>query len=337
MEIIVNPSLKVLNTFGVTAHARELIYIDHLKDIREIVKRIKKSDMPYLIMGSGSNILFTKDYEGIIIINRLKGKSIVQEDNRYGWASAMSGENWHEFVRYTISKNLQGLENLSLIPGTLGAAPVQNIGAYGVELKDIFEYLKAYDLLTGENLLFNASSCQFEYRNSIFKKQHNNRYLITEVCLRLNKKPSFNLSYESLQHLYEKYASKLTPEIISDEIISIRQTKLPDPFKLANAGSFFKNPFISNKVFQNIREKYPEVPGHPINDSIWKIPAGWLIERSGWKGKRIGDAGVYPRQALVLVNYGKATGTDILHLARRIQHDVYRQFNIHLDTEVLVI
>ena len=337
MKIIVNPSLKELNTFGVTISARELLYIDRLNDIREIVNRIKKSGMPYLIIGGGSNILFTKDFEGIIILNRIRRKKIVQENNRYVWVSGMSGENWHEFVRYTISKNLQGLENLSLIPGTLGAAPVQNIGAYGVELKDVFEYLKAYDLLTGENLLFDAGSCQFGYRDSIFKKQHKNRYLITEVCLRLNKKPIFNLSYESLRHLYKKYASNLTPEMISDEIISVRQARLPDPIKLANAGSFFKNPSISNKFFQNIREKYPEVPGHPINDAAWKIPAGWLIEQSGWKGKRIGDAGVYPEQALVLVNYGKATGSDILDLARRIQRDVYKQFNIHLDTEVLVI
>ncbi|MFC2123875.1 UDP-N-acetylmuramate dehydrogenase [Bacteroidota bacterium] len=338
MHQVPNPSLEHINTFGVKAHAEELITIQEPHEIHEVTAQFKKRSTPFLILGGGSNILFTKNFKGVIILNRLTGKQILKEDEKHIWINGMSGEIWHDFVMYTIDMGWQGLENLSLIPGSLGAAPVQNIGAYGVELKDVFESLKVVDIQTGKEKLFNKAECMFGYRNSYFKSIDKKNLFITEVCLRLNKNPEFNISYAPLLKLKSlQDINKLTSRLISNEVITIRKKRLPDPKILGNAGSFFKNPIIPIKQYIELKKEHPGIPGHKISSYQYKISAGWLIEHCGWKGRRFEDAGIYDHQALILVNYGNASGQDIWKLSLNIQKDINNKFGIQLEPEVRIL
>lgn len=284
-------------------------------------------------------MLLTKDIDAFVAHINLKGITIVSEKDSEVMVEAMAGENWHEFVLYTIEKGFGGLENLSLIPGNVGTAPIQNIGAYGVELKDVFESCTAYDVETHEKIVFSKADCKFGYRNSIFKNEAKGRYVITSVVFNLTKtNHKLSTSYGAIQaKLEENNVDQPTIADISKAVISIRQSKLPDPAELGNSGSFFKNPVISSAHFKEFRRKYPQAPFYEVSATEFKIPAGWLIEQAGFKGQRFGDAGVHKNQALVLVNYGKASGSEIWELALLIQKKVKEVFDIYIEPEVNVI
>jgi UDP-N-acetylmuramate dehydrogenase len=287
----------------------------------------KKNDN--LILGGGSNVLFTKDFNGLVIKNAIKGIEIIKEDDDLVLVKCYAGENWHEFVTWCINKNYGGLENLSLIPGCTGASPMQNIGAYGVEIKDIFFDLEAINLFTGELTVFNKTDCQFGYRESVFKKQLKNQYLITSVTFQLTKKPVFNIEYGAIKQELDKMNIKeLSIKAISDAVISIRSSKLPNPKIIGNAGSFFKNPEVSVETYNRLKSEFPNIVAYSLDNSNYKLAAGWLIEQSGLKGMRIGDAGVHNLQALVLVNYGNAKGNDIFNLSTEVLEKVKDKFDV---------
>ncbi len=286
-----------------------------INDLHNFYEQKKIPNERSLILGGGSNILFTQDFDGIVLKNDIKGIEEIKEDNRYAYVKAGAGENWHRFVIYCINKNFGGVENLSLIPGNVGASPMQNIGAYGVEIKDVFYSLEAFHLKEKKIVTFTLNDCEFGYRESIFKKQFKNHFAILNVTYKLNKHPDFNISYGAIKDELQKMnADELTLKTISDAIISIRTSKLPDPKAIGNAGSFFKNPVITDKDFPHLKVHFPSMPffKNETDQSI-KVPAGWLIEQCGWKGYRKGDAGCYDKQALVLVNYGNAKGEEILN------------------------
>lgn len=336
MHTVSNPSLKSLNTFRIDVRADELIEIQEEQETHQVISRLRNQKKPYLILGGGSNVLFTKDFDGVIVLNRLTGRKLLKEDENHVWISGMSGESWHDFVMFTIDSGWQGLENLSLIPGSLGAAPVQNIGAYGMELKDIFDSLKAINMYSGEEKTFSKDDCKFGYRDSYFKNETGTHYFITEVNLRLNKTPDYNLSYGPLARLKENKEVDVSPITISREVMNIRNKKLPDPDAIGNAGSFFKNPIVSDRLFEKIEREHPDISSFYTGNNSYKISAGWLVEQCGWKGYRIGDAGVYKDQSLVLVNYGNASGKEVWELAQAIQKDVFKTFGIKLEAEVRV-
>lgn len=289
------------------------------------------------MLGGGSNILFVNDFEGLVIHLNIKGREIIEENDKEVLIRVGAGENWHETVMYAVDNGWGGIENLSLIPGSVGAAPIQNIGAYGVELEDVFESLEAIDLETGISKTFDKKSCKFGYRDSVFKNELKGKYIITEVTLRLQKDPDVNRTYGALsEHLKEKGISDPDIKDISETVISIRQSKLPDPAKIGNTGSFFKNPVISEEAFRELQKEYPEIPNYPAGDEI-KIPAAWLIDQCGWKGKQIGDAGVHKAHALVIVNYGNANGGEIIELAEKIRHSVFKKFGVKLIPEVNIV
>lgn len=328
-------SLKKLNTFGINAHAKYFLSIQSKEDLFRALREFQS--LSKLILGGGSNILFTQDFEGLVIKNEIKGIDIVEENNDYVLLNVGAGENWHDFVRYCVSKGYYGVENLSLIPGTVGAAPIQNIGAYGVELKDSFFSLEAMRISDGKIFEFIKEDCQFGYRSSIFKHSHKNQFAITQVKLKLSKTPLFNTTYQSLQERLEKINSApLSLKLISDTIIQIREEKLPNPKYIGNAGSFFKNPEVDENLFSTLKNQYEKIPFFPGEKGV-KIPAGWLIEQCGYKGKRIGDIGVHAHQALVLVNYGEGEGKAISNLAKEIAHSVKTKFAITLEPEVNII
>ena len=332
-----NCSLKPYNTFGIDVNARTFSAFTTKKDLLSLLEMFPK-ETSLLILGGGSNILFTKDVDGPVLKNEIKGIEIVQEDDDSFLIKTGAGENWHSFVLETIKNNWFGLENLSLIPGTVGAAPIQNIGAYGVEVKEYFEKLDAINRSTGEEISFTHQECRFGYRNSIFKTSHKGQYIITHVYFRLLKKPRFNISYGAIQTILDRNKIKeLSAQAISDAIIEIRTSKLPDPKKIGNSGSFFKNPEIDTNLYKQLKSTHPEMPGYVISDTITKIPAGWLIEQAGWKGKRIGDIGVHEHQALVLVNYGNGKGEAIKNLAFEIKASVKDQFGIDIEPEVNIL
>ncbi len=295
-------------------------------------------DQQLLILDGGSNILFTKDFDGYVIKLSSRGIVKTEENSTHAFIRANAGENWHEFVSWCINNEYGGLENLSLIPGNVGAAPIQNIGAYGVEQKDVFESLEAVSLETGEKAVFNKDDCRFGYRDSIFKRELKDKFIILAVTYRLLKTPEFNLSYGDLKRIFEgKSAKEITLKQVSDVVCNIRNSKLPDPATIGNAGSFFKNPVVSKKQYFDLMKKYPGLPGYPTNSDDYKIAAGWMIDQLGWKGYRKGDAGVCETQALVLVNYGNARGEEILQLASMIQQSVKEAYNISLEPEVNII
>jgi UDP-N-acetylmuramate dehydrogenase len=337
MEILKNHSLKKYNTFAVEAKAAQYVVA---QDVMALSQWLASTPKPrkVLVLGGGSNLLFTRNFNGLVIRNAIDGIHVVRDDDRYIWVKAGGGVRWHHLVDSCIRAGFSGLENLSLIPGTVGAAPVQNIGAYGVELCEVMEALEAYHLKTGTRRYFRNSDCQFSYRNSIFKHELKGQYIITNVVFRLSKKPEFNISYGALRDVIgSMHVDDLTPRIVSDAVIRIRSAKLPDPEKLGNAGSFFKNPVIDQKDFEGLKIRFPDLTGYPVETGKIKISAGWLIEQCGWKGKSMGMAGVYEHQALVLVNRGTQDGREISRLAGKVRQSVQDRFGIVLDPEVTIL
>jgi UDP-N-acetylmuramate dehydrogenase len=336
MKIRENVSLLEYNTFGLSARAAAFCEARSVEDLRAA---LSSGIHPVFILGGGSNILLTGDLPGLVVRNAISGKKIVRRFRHRVWVEIGGGENWHGFVQWAIQNDLGGVENLSLIPGTVGAAPVQNIGAYGVELKDVFVGLQALDLETGKLKHFTRTECRFGYRDSVFKRALKGRYGIVNVTLSLSTgRHRLRQEYGDIQR--QLRASGVTAAGIDDisrAVIAIRQSKLPDPAVIGNSGSFFKNPEVDQAVFLNIQEAYPAVPNYPLPGGRVKIPAGWLIEQCGWKGKRVGNTGSYKQQALVLVNYGNATGREVRDLAFAIIDSVAERFNIHLEPEVNIL
>lgn len=337
MEILQDYPLQNLNTFGITVSSRYFVSINSINQLKEVLASDIVKTSSILIMGGGSNILFTKQYPGLIILNEIKGIETIDESEAYKLISAGGGENWQDLVDFTLEADLGGLENLSLIPGSVGAAPIQNIGAYGAELKDVLESLTAIELATGEERIFSKAECEFGYRSSVFKNELKDKYLITTVRLRLSKKPILNTSYGAINALLEeKGVDHPTVKDVSDAVIEIRQSKLPDPTQLGNAGSFFKNPLVDKIDYEGLKLLFADIPGYNNNNTV-KIPAAWLIEQCGWKGKRFGNVGVHDKQPLVLVNYGDGKGEEIKNLAEDIKVSVADKFGIELEAEIRII
>ena len=335
MQIKNNHSLEKYNSFGIKANSRYFCTIEKNADIDVLLEGYQQVEHPLLLLGGGSNLLFINDYKGITAVIETKGITIVDEDNDYTYIKAAAGENWHQFVRWTVENGYTGLENLSLIPGTVGAAPMQNIGAYGVELADCLHQLEAVELQTGKTKIFTQQECLFQYRDSFFKSTAMGKYLIQSITIKSPKKPQWKIDYAGLkERLLGQAINALT---ISNSVIALRQTKLPDPILLGNAGSFFKNPLLNSKQWQTLKQQYPALSGYPQANGSMKTSAAWLIDQCGWKGKRQGDAGVYEKHALVLVNHGNATGEDIWQLASDIITSVNDQFGIKLEAEPRVI
>ena len=337
MRVLRNFSLKDHNSFGINVIADKFISIKDLEDLRTILRKSYASEL--FILGGGSNMLLTADIHKTVLHIALKGKRIISETENEVIVEAESGENWHQFVLWTISQDFGGLENLSLIPGNVGTAPIQNIGAYGVELKDTFVSCTATNVQTLEEKEFDLEDCNFDYRNSIFKNRLKGQYIITSVKFRLTKKDHIlHTEYGAITAELEKEGIKSpTIQDISNAVINIRNSKLPNPKEIGNSGSFFKNPVISKEHFSKLESKYPEIPSYKISEDEIKVPAGWLIDKAGFKGYRNGDAGVHKNQALVLVNYGEASGEEILSLSKKIQFTIKDQFEIDLEAEVNII
>ncbi|MGC4099886.1 UDP-N-acetylmuramate dehydrogenase [Ferruginibacter sp.] len=350
MKVQSGISLKGFNTFGIDAKAKYFAAFSSVDELGQLLQyddvraKAQKNQTNILVLGGGSNMLFTKDFDGIVLKNGIKGIEKVQEDEAHVYIKAGAGENWHQFVLYCINNNLAGIENLSLIPGNVGASPMQNIGAYGVEIKDIFYSLEAFHLHEKRMVTFNLNDCNFGYRESVFKKQFKNQFVITSVTYRLNKKPVFNTSYGAIEQELEKMGvQELSIKAISDAVIHIRSSKLPDPAVIGNAGSFFKNPEIDKNSFDVLQKQFPAIVGYQLPSGNVKLAAGWLIEQCGpndsvsWKGYRKGDAGCHAKQALVLVNYGTAKGDEIYALSEEIIASVLQKFSVTLEREVNII
>lgn len=337
MQIQENFNLKHFNTFHVSAHARYFAEVSSLDDLIQALIFQKAENLTFMLIGQGSNLLFKEDYPGLIIELNLRGIEKNSEDAEHVYIRAAGGENWHNFVQYCLQRGYYGLENLSLIPGTVGAAPVQNIGAYGVELSDFFHELEALEIRSGKLRRFSKQDCQLAYRDSIFKGELKDQYIITSVTFALLKTPRLNLSYPALQKaLQDVPQENITPQLVSDTVCEIRRSKLPDPINLGNAGSFFRNPVISKSQAETLKAKYDDLPVYPYQDQC-KIAAAWLIEKAGWKGFREGDVGVHKDHALVLVNYGTASGGELFELSQRIQQAVLERFGVELEPEVRII
>jgi len=336
MDIQENYSLKKLNTFGIDVSARYFIELDTEAEISDFLLS-EQSAGPLLVLGGGSNILFTKDFDGTVLKINCRGYELVSEDEQQLIISARAGENWDDFVNYCVSKGWGGLENLSGIPGNVGASPIQNIGAYGKELKDHFYELQTFKRETAGKQSFTKADCHFGYRNSIFKTKLKNKFIISSVSFKLDKKSEFDLSYGNLKDILEKDQKEATLENIRHAVLKTRDSKLPDPEITGNAGSFFKNPVVSYKDFALIQESYPDVVAFEQAGKIYKLAAGWLIDQCGWKGKRKANAGVHEKQALVLVNHGNAKGGEILSLANDIQRSVLQKFGVAIEMEVNVV
>ncbi len=343
MQVHKNYPLKKYNTFGIDVYANNFAEFKSANDLQEALQTVNYQ-LPTLILGGGSNILFTKNFDGFVLKNEMKGIKTIHEDEDYVYVKTGAGENWHQFVMHCIQRNFAGAENLSLIPGNVGASPMQNIGAYGIEIKDIFYSLEALHLKENKIINFTLNDCEFGYRESVFKKKYKNQFVILSVTYRLHKKPHFNISYGAIKNELEKMnVTQLSIQAISQAVIHIRNSKLPDPGLIGNAGSFFKNPQITNSKLQELQLRYPVIPFFKIDEETFKTPAGWLIEQCGpgngasWKGYRKGDAGCYEKQALVLVNYGSATGEEILDLSDGIKQSVKKKFDIELEREVNII
>jgi UDP-N-acetylmuramate dehydrogenase len=331
--------LKPYNTFGIQAFARYFVSIRSTDDLVKLIHTDLFTSQKRLVLGGGSNILFTRNFDGLVIHNDLKGIAVTGETDAHITLTVASGESWHPFVLHCVNHNWGGIENLSLIPGTVGAAPMQNIGAYGVEIKEVVDRVTGIDLLTGQERTFNNDQCQFGYRESIFKHALREKIFISSVTLSLTKKNHLlRTEYGAIQDtLHTMNVTQPTVQHVSDAVIKIRQQKLPDPAVLGNSGSFFKNPVVAAEHYERLLKDYPTMPGYRTENQSIKIPAAWLIEHCGWKGKTINQAGVHRQQALVLVNYGSASGAEILSLSKKIQHDVSEKFKIVLTPEVNII
>ncbi|KAA3649345.1 MAG: UDP-N-acetylmuramate dehydrogenase [Bacteroidetes bacterium] len=340
MKFAENVDLKPFNTFGIEAKANQFVEINSREEAITLIKEQNLTNLKHLILGGGSNILLTENFEGLIIKNNIKGIKVCKSTDDSVVLEVGAGENWHEFVMYCIDNNYCGVENLSLIPGCVGASPMQNIGAYGVEVKDLIESVETIALNDGKVTVFQNADCAFDYRSSIFKTTHKNQYLICSVKFKLSKKPVFNVSYGAIEKELEKQgvtANKLSIKAVSEAVIAIRQSKLPDPKKIGNSGSFFKNPVVDEATFKELKAVYKDMPAYELPIGGYKLAAGWLIEKAGWKGYTDGNYGVHKNQALVLVNYGGASGKLIYNLSERIVRDIRRRFGVELEREVNII
>jgi UDP-N-acetylmuramate dehydrogenase len=338
MRISENVLLQPYNTFGIAAQARYFAAFSSAAELEELLKAPQQQALPHMILGGGSNILFTRDFDGLLMKNEIKGITVVQEDDEYVYVKVGAGESWHGFVMDCIRHNRAGLENLSLIPGNTGASPMQNIGAYGVEIKDTFYELEAYHLQEHTIVKFDNAACHFGYRESVFKRQYKGQFAILSVTYRLYKQPRFNTSYGAIEEEMKRMGVQdISIQAISQAVINIRSSKLPNPAEIGNAGSFFKNPAIAATVYEQLKAAHPGIVAYPVDGNQYKLAAGWLIEQCGWKGVREGDAGVHAKQALVLVNYGHASGNDIYHLSQQVMDSVYEKFGVTLEREVNIV
>jgi UDP-N-acetylmuramate dehydrogenase len=349
MNIQQNISLKKYNTFGIDAAAKYFAAFSSVDDLKNCLQfaqpQTENNKLQTLILGGGSNMLFTKNYDGLVLKNELKGIELVNKDDQFVYVKASAGENSHQFVLHCINNNWAGVENLSLIPGNVGASPMQNIGAYGVEIKDVFHSLEAFHKNDNATVTFNLNDCEFGYRESVFKRKYKDQFVITSVTYKLRKNPVFNTSYGAIeQELQQMGVKELSIKAVSDAVINIRSSKLPNPAEIGNAGSFFKNPEILNSAFENLKSSYPNIVGYNLPNGNVKLAAGWLIEQCGpansgasWKGYRNGDAGCHAKQALVLVNYDNATGSEIYLLSEKIIKSVVEKFGVTLEREVNII
>lgn len=329
-----NISLLPYNTLGISSHAAFFARVKNQEELKAVLAHPLCKDLPLLVLGQGSNVLLLEDFQGLVIKMEITGKKILQEDAHHVWVEVGAGENWHEFVLWAVDQGYAGVENLSLIPGTVGAAPMQNIGAYGVELKEVFEELQALEIASLDTRVFDKEACDFGYRQSVFKTRLKGKFIICKVVFKLSKKPVYNTSYGDIQATLDSMEMEASIKSISEAVIRIRQSKLPDPKVLGNAGSFFKNPSIPSAQFDQLKANYPFMPFYPQAEGMVKVPAGWLIEQCGWKGKQMGRVGVHERQALVIVNLGGAEGWEIKELAEKIQASVLEKFGITLEAEV---
>jgi len=328
-----NAELKGYNTFGISAIASGFATFSSVDELKDLLKqRTDFNDL--LILGGGSNILFTKDVDALVLRNEISGITVEEETEQHVILKAGSGVVWHDFVMHTVDRNLGGIENLSLIPGSVGASPMQNIGAYGVEIKDVFVSLEALNIETGELRTFTADECKFGYRESVFKRDLKNQFVITHVSYRLSKNPILQTSYGAIKDELAAQGNEPSVKNISEAVIAIRNSKLPNPKELGNAGSFFKNPVVPADLATRLSDEFPGMPNYPQTDGTVKLAAGWLIEQAGWKGKRIGDCGVHAKQALVLVNYGGASGNEIFNLSSAVLKAVEDKFGVKLEREV---
>ena len=332
-------SLRGYNTFGIEAEASQFVEISSVEQYVSLRQTGAHATLPHLFLGGGSNVLLTKNQEALVVKIAIPGIAVIQEDADFVWVKGGAGVVWNEFVQYTVNQGWSGLENLSLIPGTVGAAPMQNIGAYGVEIKDTFESLEALNLQTLQLEVFDAKACAFGYRESFFKHEGKGKYLISSVTFKLSKKPSVKTSYGAIQEvLATKGISQPSIRDVADAVVEIRKSKLPDPKEIGNSGSFFKNPTVSAVEAARLISENPGIPHYPVEGSSdVKFPAGWFIEKAGWKGFRKGDAGVHAKQALVLVNYGEAKGAEILALSEEIKKSIKDTFGVTLETEVNIL
>lgn len=342
MNIQQDVSLKHLNTFGIDVHAKYFTVLNTAVDLPALFEsetmEILQARDKIIVLGGGSNMLFTKNVDGLVLKNEITGIEKIGEDAAHVYIKAGAGENWHLFVLYCLENNYAGVENLALIPGSIGASPMQNIGAYGVEIKDVFHSLEAFDLEEKCFVSFNKTDCAFGYRESIFKKRYKNVFIITSVTFKLNKTPVFNVSYGAVtQELTDMNVADLSIQAIAQAVMNIRSSKLPDPKLIGNAGSFFKNPEIDLLSFEKLQVNFPGIAGYKLDDGKIKLAAGWLIEQCGWKGYRKGDAGCFAKQALVLVNYGNANGTEIYDLSSEIIQTVFDTFGVQLEREVNIL
>jgi UDP-N-acetylmuramate dehydrogenase len=336
MQIKENLSLRPYNTFGIDAKARYFSTFTNADELYELTTRYRK--LTTFILGGGSNILFIKDFDGLVLKNEVRQIELMHEDPEYVYVKGGAGENWHHFVLHCLDHNWAGVENLSLIPGNVGAAPIQNIGAYGVELDDVFWSLEAFHLFDKRVYTFTRADCEFSYRDSIFKSRYKNEFAILSVTFQLKKHPVYHTSYGTLNEELEKMGVKdLNIKAISQAVINIRSSKLPDPNEIPNAGSFFKNPEVSIVKYEELKSHFPEIVAFPLTKLTVKLAAAWMIEQCGWKGHRKGDAGCHANQALVLVNYGNATGKEIYDLSEQIQQSVNKKFGVMLEREVNIL
>jgi UDP-N-acetylmuramate dehydrogenase len=333
-----NASLRPYNTFGLDVNAGTLALINSTDDLDEVYQSGRFRGQKKLVLGGGSNVLFTRGFTGVVAKIEIKGVDVFSEEEEEVMIRVGAGENWHQFVLWCIEKGYGGVENLSLIPGTVGAAPMQNIGAYGVELKEVFHSLEAYEIESAKTVTFFKEDCKFGYRYSVFKGELKDKYVITSVTFKLSKNPTFNVSYGDLASMVSSISDGVpTLKTVSQAVINIRQSKLPDPIDIGNAGSFFKNPVIEKAHFEALEAQFEHIKSYPVSKEEVKVPAGWLIEQAGWKGYRYGEIGVHERQALVLVNFGNGRGKDILNLSKEIQQSIQAKFGIELEREVNVV
>jgi len=333
-----NVNLQPYNTLNISAKARYFAEVDSEEKLRKILRHPQTGNRKFVVLGAGSNVLFTDNFDGLVLHMNIQGREVINETEEHVWLKIGAGEDWHQTVRYCVDQGWGGIENLSLIPGTVGAAPIQNIGAYGVELQEVFEWLEGMDIEGRAIRRYDKEDCEFGYRDSIFKGELKGIVIVTNVVLKLSKNPTLNTSYGAIQSmLKERNITNPTIEDISDIVIDIRNSKLPQPEKLGNAGSFFKNPIVDSSVYERIKGNYPQAPGYTMGDGEVKVPAGWLIEETGWKGKVIGNTGTYKQQALVIVNHGGATGQEIMELATKIRESVLEEFGIELVPEVNIM